>query len=376
MADFQVDSRARPIAALAVVMPWLHPKDLALLGRTCRALAAASSSLTRRRVNDIARSLERFPVPVVNTVDHVLYPFFSYSPSSIFLSSPPLLPWGFLPQTPRKTASTKYPPPSPSADLCPCFVSNQISGPVLATRDFRTCSEEDYSPPLAKRQRQLAPLCGHLLEGELAYDSNSRLRCLSVSSNSYAGHEFLSIMECGPACACSLSCKYRVTQHGLSVKVAVHRDQHKGWSLRSMQFIPKGAFMFEYAGELLTIGGAQKRQKRFDELREMQKGFVPSLMVVREHLPSGSVCLRLNIDGTYVGNVARFVNHSCDGGNLQPCIVRLSGSPIPKLVFFARCDIDGGEELTFSYGDVHGSETVPCFCKTAACKGFLPFEDT
>jgi histone-lysine N-methyltransferase SETMAR len=38
--------------------------------------------------------------------------------------------------------------------------------------------------------------------------------------------------------------------------------------------------------------------------------------VVREVLPSG-LALRSSIDATLVGNVARFLNHACDGGNLQ-----------------------------------------------------------
>ncbi|KAI5069136.1 hypothetical protein GOP47_0015437 [Adiantum capillus-veneris] len=360
-------------------MPWLHLKDLASLGRTCRALAATAASLNLLRANDIARGLERFPVPVFNIVDHVLYPLFSYSPFSILRSSPPLLPWGSLSRPPHKTPSNAR-PPSPSADICPCVASN--SGQILesnsATNHSQLCMEAD-SPPISKRQREMPPLCGHLLEGELAYDGDSRLHCLSMSSKSdewVPSNEFLSIIECGPACGCSLRCKYRVTQHGLSVKVAVLKDHLKGWSLRAMDFIPKGAFVFQYAGELLTTMEAQSRQRLYDELRKTQAEFAPSLMVVREHLPSGNLCLRLIIDATHVGNVARFVNHSCDGGNLQPCIARLSGSPIPKLVFFARCDIGEGDELTFSYGDVHGCETHPCFCKTAACKGFLPFEET
>lgn len=31
--------------------------------------------------------------------------------------------------------------------------------------------------------------------------------------------------------------------------------------------------------------------------------------VVRETLPSGTACLRFNIDATRIGNIARFFNH-------------------------------------------------------------------
>lgn len=368
--------------ALTEVLPWLRPRDVASLACTCSALAAAAASLTRLRVSDAARGLERFPVPIINTFDNLLYPFFSYSPFALLRLPPPLLPWGTLFHT-HNNSSFGRPSASPSsadyADHCPCFAFESCTGTSEARSS--TYNEEDPSPPCKKSRQQTpqAPLCGHLLEGELAYDRNSRLCCLSMhrSDEDTPFHEFMTIMECGPACCCSQSCKYRVTQRGLYVKVAIYRCHLKGWGLRAMQFIAKGSFVFEYAGELLTTLEAQSRQRQYDKLRKIDKSFVPSLLVLREHLPSGRVCLRLNIDATRVGNVARFVNHSCDGGNLQPCLARLMGCLIPKLVFFARKDIVEGEELTFSYGDEHDkSETYQCFCKTASCKGFLPFEET
>lgn len=99
--------------------------------------------------------------------------------------------------------------------------------------------------------------------------------------------------------------------------------------------------------------------------------------MVREHLPSGKACLRLNIDATRVGNVARFINHSCDGGNLSTVLVRNCGSLLPRLCFFASRDIVEGEELTFSYGDIRLRPTgSPCFCGSSRCFGVLPSEHT
>ena len=88
--------------------------------------------------------------------------------------------------------------------------------------------------------------------------------------------------------------------------------------------------------------------------------------------------MRVNIDATKVGNVARFINHSCDGGNLQPVLVRSSGSLIPRLCFFAARDIAEGEELAFSYGDamLRPNKGLPCFCGSSCCPGVLPAEET
>jgi hypothetical protein len=78
-----------------------------------------------------------------------------------------------------------------------------------------------------------------------------------------------------------------------------------------------------------------------------------------------------------VGSVARFINHSCDGGNLQPVLVRASGSLLPRLCFFAARDIVEGEELTFSYGDARlRPKGLPCFCGSLGCSGVLRSQET
>lgn len=134
--------------------------------------------------------------------------------------------------------------------------------------------------------------------------------------------------------------------------------------------------MFTWIGELLTTREARRRQKIYDE-HASRYGISSALLVVREHLPSGKACLRMNIDATRVGNVARFINHSCDGGNLSTVLVRRSGALLPRLCFFASKVIQEGEELTFSYGEIRlRSEGLPCFCGSSCCFGILPSENT
>jgi [histone H3]-lysine36 N-dimethyltransferase SETMAR len=126
----------------------------------------------------------------------------------------------------------------------------------------------------------------------------------------------------------------------------------------------------------LTTEEARRRQRVYDELSSAGK-LSPALIVIREHLPSGKSCLRVNIDATKVGNVSRFINHSCDGGNMRPVLVRSSGSLLPRLCFFAARDIVEGEELTFSYGDARvRPKGLPCVCGSLCCSGVLPSEET
>ncbi|KAL9323829.1 hypothetical protein ACSQ67_008686 [Phaseolus vulgaris] len=136
------------------------------------------------------------------------------------------------------------------------------------------------------------------------------------------------------------------------------------------------------------LGGEMNMSSRMFEIRRCADGIVEftadrmgrfssALLVVREHLPSGKACLRLNIDATRIGNIARFVNHSCDGGNLSTKLVRSSGALFPRLCFFASKDIPVDEELTFSYGEIRKrSKGLPCFCNSPSCVGTLPSEDT
>ena len=95
-------------------------------------------------------------------------------------------------------------------------------------------------------------------------------------------------------------------------------------------------------------------------------------------LPSTNTSIIFSIDATQVGNVARFFNHRCGGGNLEPVLVRTAGSIVPHVAMFASEDIELGDELTFAYGtSVHGAaQPGPmwrrCHCGSDVCAGYLP----
>lgn len=184
------------------------------------------------------------------------------------------------------------------------------------------------------------------------------------------------VIECGISCNCELNCGNRETQKGVSVQLKIVRVFNKGWGLFAAQFIHSGQFVCEYAGELLTTKEARERQQIYDQLARNGR-FSSAHLVVREYLPSRKACFRINIDATRIGNVARFINHSCDSGNLSTVLIRSSGAVLPQLGFFASRDIKAGEELSFSYGDVRlREEGLHCFCGSSCCFGILPAEVT
>ena len=101
------------------------------------------------------------------------------------------------------------------------------------------------------------------------------------------------------------------------------------------------------------------------------------LMVVWEHF-SASPSVQTSIDPTHVGNVGRFMNHACDGGNVAPVLVRRRGEGAVRVGMYARRDVGQGEELCFAYGgsmdEEGGQSCTKCCCGAKGCAGKLPSE--
>ncbi|XP_021888713.1 histone-lysine N-methyltransferase SUVR3 isoform X2 [Carica papaya] len=334
-----------------LILPWLTPVELANVSLTCKILNQLAKSLTLHRSLDVSRSLETFPIRFHNLVDHHPYAFFMYTPSQVLPSSPskniPRQSWGLT-----------------------CNSLSRI-GPKSVTGS-PGC---DAGVPDLGSSARLVNLVDEA--GEAVSGCRCR-KCEEVDDNGgfgcpCRGLEGMGIVtECGPSCGCGLECGNRMSQRGISVRLKIVRDGRKGWSLYADQPIQQG----EFVCELVTTEEARRRQEAYDKFASAGR-FSSALLVVREHLPSGKACLRINIDATRVGNVARFINHSCDGGNLSTALIRSTGILLPRLCFFASKNIKQDEELTFSYGDIRmRANGLQCFCSSSCCFGVLPSEDT
>ncbi|KPJ18407.1 Histone-lysine N-methyltransferase eggless [Papilio machaon] len=60
------------------------------------------------------------------------------------------------------------------------------------------------------------------------------------------------IYECNSRCKCRNTCLNRVAQHPLQLKLQVFKTDRRGWGIRALNDVPKGAFLCVYAGNLLT----------------------------------------------------------------------------------------------------------------------------
>lgn len=148
------------------------------------------------------------------------------------------------------------------------------------------------------------------------------------------------IFECNSACACGPSCPFRVVQLGRKVPLSIFRTKNgRGWGVKTLQRIPKGTFVMEYLGEIITFEGAEKRGQLYDKQR----------MTYLFDLDFDGEA-HYTVDALQMGNVSHFVNHSCDPNLTVRCaFIECMNIKLPRLALFAARNICKGEELTFDY---------------------------
>lgn len=159
---------------------------------------------------------------------------------------------------------------------------------------------------------------------------------------------------------------------GLGVDTLAGRDKEQSirfgrsgihaWGVFADEKISKGDMIVEYRGVLISNRVAEKREK------EYEKSKVGSDYMFR--IDSEVVC-----DATYQGNVARFINASCEP-NCFTKIVTIDGTK--RIVIFAKRNIKPGEELVYDYMfplEYNEKKRIPCHCGSAKCKGFMNWDN-
>lgn len=185
------------------------------------------------------------------------------------------------------------------------------------------------------------------------------------------------ILECNSLCKCSEECANRLVQKGPIEDLVVDfcDNKSKGFGLYPKKIIPRGAFICEYAGEIITKCEALKRQQTIRLESKMNY-----IYCLNEH--SNSRIVQIFIDPSQFGNIGRYVNHSCEPNSII-LPVRVD-SPIPKLAIFSCMDILPNTEISFDYGtydlknsDLEGKNAAgdrkKCLCMSKECSGLMPF---
>lgn len=139
-------------------------------------------------------------------------------------------------------------------------------------------------------------------------------------------------------------------------KSAVH-----GWGVYAHELIEAGEFIIEYRGELIGNAVADKREKIYE------KAQIGSDYMFR--IDASTV-----IDATSRGNVARYINASCDPNCFTKVFIENENK---KIGIFAKRDINPGEELNYDYKfapEKDESKRIPCKCASVICRGFMNWD--
>jgi [histone H3]-lysine4 N-trimethyltransferase SETD1 len=136
------------------------------------------------------------------------------------------------------------------------------------------------------------------------------------------------------------------------------RSKIHAWGVFADSAISAGEMIVEYRGELIGNAVAERREI------EYEAGKIGSDYMFR--IDSLNVC-----DATKQGNVARFINASCDP-NCYTKIITFDGTK--RIVIYAKKDIQAGEELCYDYKfplEYDETKHIPCHCGARECRGYM-----
>jgi histone-lysine N-methyltransferase SETD1 len=145
----------------------------------------------------------------------------------------------------------------------------------------------------------------------------------------------------------------------------LNRSSIHSYGLFAGEDIEPGELVIEYVGEIIRHSLANIRERRYEQaLKAAGSDDIASSYFFR-------LDLTYVVDASNRGNLARFVNHSCDP-NCTAKVVQIEGAQ--HIVFYARRPIAFGEEITYDYKfaiEEDPTKKIRCLCGTAACRKYL-----
>lgn len=315
---------------------------------------------------DISRGEENIQIPITNELTSESYPpAFYYIPKSIVYQN------AYINISLARIGDD---------DCCSDCSSNCLESPITCACARETGGEYAYTRDgVLKKDFLEEALSIHMKPKPHHYfycrDCPQERTKNEYKPDSCKGHLIRKfIKECWSKCSCSKHCGNRVVQRGINHKLQVFfTSEGKGWGVRTLEDIPRGAFVCEYVGEILTNTELYNRN---NERMGNEKHTYPVLLdadwcsegVLKDE---EALCL----DATHYGNVARFINHRCYDANLMeiPVEVESPDRHYYHLAFFTTRKVEALEELTWDYGidfdDCdHPIKAFQCHCGSVHCR--------
>uniref|UniRef100_A0A7S1YDV0 [histone H3]-lysine(4) N-trimethyltransferase n=1 Tax=Sexangularia sp. CB-2014 TaxID=1486929 RepID=A0A7S1YDV0_9EUKA len=127
------------------------------------------------------------------------------------------------------------------------------------------------------------------------------------------------------------------------------------WGLFAAERIEPTEMIIEYVGEVIRQKIADVREERYERV-----GIGSSYLF---RLDDDTI-----IDATKVGNMARFINHSCEP-NSTAKVIDVGNDK--RIAIYAIRTLLPGDEVTYNYQFPIEDVKLPCYCGTPSCSGSL-----
>ncbi|KAL3841121.1 hypothetical protein ACJIZ3_025712 [Penstemon smallii] len=259
------------------------------------------------------------------------------------------------------------------SESLPVALVNEVDG-EKGPPHFTYISTLKYSKPFTSPEPSVGCHCvGGCQPGDTNCPCNRKNGgYLPYSSNGILMTNKSLIHECGLSCSCPPNCRNRMSQTGIKVRVEVFKTKNRGWGLRSWDPIRAGAFICEYAGDVIKALPGSVDNYIFDATR-----YYEPLEAVRENSNEFKKApFPLVISAKNNGNVGRFMNHSCSPNVFwQPVLRESNNESYLHVGFFAIRHIPPMQELTYDYGmvsiDKQEKGKKKCLCGSVKCKGYF-----
>lgn len=163
--------------------------------------------------------------------------------------------------------------------------------------------------------------------------------------------------ECNNDCPLGTHCGNKKLQNAENSKTEIFKTENKGLGLQAAEAIDSGQFIIEYGGEKIDSQEFLKRREQYSK-----RGL--------KHFYFMKISTNNIIDPTIRGNIAKFINHSCDPNTETQ---KLAVNDKDRIGFFAKRKISTGEEITYDYQYKRygGQHAQKCLCQSSNCSGWL-----
>lgn len=136
----------------------------------------------------------------------------------------------------------------------------------------------------------------------------------------------------------------RAMKNNYAPGITVKKSKIDGMGCYATQFFPKGKKVAEYVGEKIS---RREIKRRLENLQRIQ------ICAIDQYWA---------IDGSVGGNGTQYVNHSCEPNTT---LRNVRG----HLIFFAKRDIQPGEEILLDYEWSWHPDDYDCHCGAKTCRG-------